>query len=150
MAPEGTAWLLYADGAARGNPGPAAYGYVLRDAGGETIDARGAYMGETTNNHAEYMAVIEGLASAKTRGATRVSVQADSELIVRQLTGRYKIKHPRMKELAAQVRELAAAFEDVSYEYIPRAQNAAADALVNEALDAEGYTKKEFIPPWKR
>lgn len=136
--------ILQTDGGSRGNPGPAAYGYVLIDVEGVVVEAKGAFMGTATNNAAEYQAVIEGLASARSRGATRISIQADSELVIRQLSGIYKIKHPDMQARAAQVKSLAKGFSSVTYEHIRREQNSAADAEVNRALDDAGFVKVPF------
>lgn len=126
--------LLEFDGGSRGNPGPAAYGYVLKN-GDEIIDQRGENMGKATNNQAEYMAVIEGLKSAKKHNATHVKVAGDSLLVIKQLMGEWKVKHPNMRELIVLAREIEKDFTKVEYKHVRREFNKAADALVNEALD---------------
>lgn len=141
---DGMHLILQTDGGSRGNPGPAAWGFVLYDEQGTLVEGRGGYMGTATNNNAEYQAVIEGMTTAKKLGATRVSLQADSELAIRQLQGRYKVKHPEMQRLVAEVRALANHFDEVTFEHIRREQNAAADALVNQALDEAGHKKVPF------
>jgi ribonuclease HI len=123
------------DGGARGNPGPAAIGVVVRNEDGAIVEAVGETIGRTTNNVAEYRALIRGIELAAAHGADEVHLIGDSQLIVRQVEGRYKIKHPDMKELHARAKEMLAGFERWSIEDVRRAQNADADRLVNEALD---------------
>lgn len=127
--------VLHVDGGARGNPGPAAIGIVLSDASGEVLDTFNAQIGETTNNVAEYRALLRGLELAAERGAREVHVINDSELVARQLTGEYRVKHAIMQELHGQAMALLRGFDAWSIESVPRAQNAQADKLVNEALD---------------
>jgi ribonuclease HI len=127
--------VLHVDGGARGNPGPAAIGVVLSEPDGATVDTFAAKIGETTNNVAEYRALLRGLELAVEHGAREVQVVNDSELIARQLTGAYKVKHPAMQELHRQALAALEQFESWSIRSVPRAQNAQADALVNEALD---------------
>ena len=128
---------LFTDGGARGNPGPAAYGAVLRDAAtGEVLAERGETIGVATNNVAEYRALIAGLRAAAELGAREVEVRADSQLLMRQMTGAYRVKHAALRELWIEARRVAAAFERVRFVEIPRAENAAADLQVNLALDA--------------
>ncbi len=127
--------LITADGGSRGNPGPAAYGAVVSDAAtGEVLNREGKTLGITTNNVAEYSGLIAGLemAAAINPDAT-VDVRMDSKLVIEQMAGRWKVKNPAMKELAARAQRLRPA--SVTWTWIPRAQNKAADALVNEALD---------------
>ena len=138
---------LQHDGGSRGNPGPAAYGYVLLDDAGAILASEGKYIGTATNNRAEYLGLIEGLKRAAALGVTELSVQADSELVVKQMTGVYRIKHPDMRVLADEAKALAAQFARVRYEHIRREFNAKADALVNDALDAAGFTKAPG-PDW--
>ncbi len=129
--------IIEADGGSRGNPGPAAYGTVVRDAAsGHVLVEAAGYLGETTNNVAEYTGLLTGLQLIAERdpGAT-VEARLDSKLVVEQMSGRWKIKHPAMRELAIAARN-ALAPEQVIYTWVPRADNAAADALVNECLDA--------------
>jgi ribonuclease HI len=128
---------VHVDGGARGNPGPAAAAAVVRDAAtGAVIDEATEVLGETTNNVAEYRGLLLGLARAHALGATEVEVINDSELIARQVNGEYKVKHEAMKALHGQALEALSAFDTWSVRSVPRAQNADADALVNQALDA--------------
>ena len=131
--------VVNVDGGARGNPGPAAAAAVLTDpASGEVLAEATAYLGETTNNVAEYRGLLLGLERARALGATRVSVVNDSELVAKQVNGEYKVKHPDMKPLHAAAVEALGAFDDWSIRSVRRARNAQADALVNAALDAAG------------
>ncbi|HVV90842.1 MAG TPA: ribonuclease HI family protein [Solirubrobacterales bacterium] len=123
------------DGGARGNPGPAAIGVVLRDADGKIVERVGETIGETTNNVAEYRALLRGVELAVAHGATDLELIGDSELVVRQIEGRYKVKHPGMKELHAQARAALAGLDNWSIRHVRRDENGDADALVNEALD---------------
>jgi ribonuclease HI len=127
--------VLYVDGGARGNPGPAAGAAVLCSSDGEPLDEASELLGETTNNVAEYRALLLGLARARELGASEVEIINDSELIARQLTGDYKVKHASMRPLHREALEALAEFERWSISSVPRAENAHADALVNEALD---------------
>jgi probable phosphoglycerate mutase len=128
--------VVEADGGSRGNPGPAGYGAVVKDADGEVLAERKESLGVVTNNVAEYRGLIAGLTAAAELGASTVDVRMDSKLVVEQMSGRWKIKHPDMQPLAEQAKELAAGFTRVKYEWIPRAQNSHADRLANEAMDA--------------
>jgi ribonuclease HI len=123
------------DGGARGNPGPAAIGVVVRDADGAVVESVGETIGAATNNVAEYRALLRGLELAAAHGATELELIGDSELVVRQIEGRYKVKNAAMKALYAQARKALADFDDWSIRHVKRAQNADADRLVNEALD---------------
>jgi ribonuclease HI len=123
------------DGGARGNPGPAAIGVVVRNDDGAVVEQVGETIGETTNNVAEYRALLRGLELAAAHGADEVEVIGDSELVVRQIEGRYKVKHVGMKDLHAQAKAMLADFDSWSIRHVKRAQNADADALVNQALD---------------
>jgi ribonuclease HI len=128
---------VHVDGGARGNPGPAAAAAVIRDAvTGEVLDEATEVLGKTTNNVAEYRGLLLGLARARALGATEVEVINDSELIAKQVNGEYKVKHEAMKPLHAQALEALTAFDSWTVRSVPRAQNADADALVNQALDA--------------
>jgi probable phosphoglycerate mutase len=130
--------VVEADGGARGNPGPAGYGAVVRDAAtGAVLAERKAGLGRTTNNVAEYQGLIAGLAAAKAVGASAVDVRMDSKLVVEQMSGRWQIRHPALQALAARAAELAADLGTVTYEWIPRADNTDADRLANEAMDAQ-------------
>jgi ribonuclease HI len=129
--------VVHVDGGARGNPGPAAAAAVLSGAqDGAVLDEASAYLGETTNNVAEYRGLLLGLERAAALGATEVEVVNDSELVAKQVNGEYKVKHPDMKALHAEALEALSRFEAWSIRSVPRAQNAEADALVNQALDA--------------
>lgn len=128
--------VLHVDGGARGNPGPAAIGVVVSDADGHQVDQLAETIGVATNNVAEYRAVITGLERALELGADEVELVGDSELVARQLTGAYKVKHPSMKPLHEQARGLLSAFENWHVRTVPRFENAQADGLVNAALDA--------------
>ena len=127
---------LHCDGGSRGNPGPAGVGVVLTDDAGEVVGEVSEVIGIATNNVAEYEAVIRGLARALELGATEVDLIGDSELIAKQITGDYKVKHEDMKPLHAAVLAALRGFDDWTVRTVPRAQNADADALVNQALDA--------------
>ncbi|WP_179474230.1 bifunctional RNase H/acid phosphatase [Mycolicibacterium vinylchloridicum] len=129
--------LVEADGGSRGNPGPAGYGCVVWSADHQTVLAEhGTAIGVTTNNVAEYRGLIAGLEEARALGANEVAVSMDSKLVVEQMTGRWKVKHPAMAELQQQARALASTFDSVTYQWIPREQNSYADRLANEAMDA--------------
>ncbi len=127
---------LSTDGGSRGNPGPAAYGYVLESDDGHVLDARGEAIGIATNNVAEYRGLIAGLESAVQRGVDELEVVSDSELLVKQMRGEYKVKNETLRTLQSEAAELAAGLERVTYTAVRRAHNELADRLVNEALDA--------------
>jgi len=129
--------VVHVDGGARGNPGPGAAAAVLSTPDGEVVDEAALTLGRVTNNVAEYRGLLLGLERAQALGATEVDVINDSELIAHQVTGRYKVKHPDMKPLHAQALAALGGFERWSIRPVPRAQNAEADALVNQALDGE-------------
>ena len=129
-------WTLRCDGGSRGNPGPGALGYVLCDASGREAEARGEYIGMCTNNVAEYRSLIAGLAAAARHGVRSLVVRMDSELVVRQMLGQYKVKNEVLKSLNAEARRAVSQLGDVRFESVPRDDNGRADALVNEALDA--------------
>jgi probable phosphoglycerate mutase len=136
--------ILYADGGSRGNPGPAAAGAVLLNEQGEIIARLKSDLGPATNNQAEYAAVIIGLTRALGLSAVEVQVFLDSKLIVEQLSGRWKIKDLKIKKLAERAHTLLAQFQSWKFQHIPREKNSAADALVNEILDAKCGPKKVF------
>jgi ribonuclease HI len=125
---------LNVDGASRGNPGPAAAGVVIR-AGGRLVEGFGQYLGRVTNNVAEYNALILGLERARELGAAKVRVFADSELMVRQLNGQYKVKNAGLQPLYGRARKLADGFASFAIRHVPRAQNAEADQMANRAID---------------
>ena len=128
--------VLHVDGGARGNPGPAAIGVVVSSPDGEVLDEVAETIGVATNNVAEYRAVLRGLERAGALGATEVDIVNDSELVAKQLTGAYKVKHPAMKPLHAEAIAALRRFDAWRVRSVPRAQNARADELVNQALDA--------------
>jgi len=129
---------LSTDGGARGNPGPAAFGYVLETEDGTVLDARGEAIGVATNNVAEYRALIAGLDAALERGVTELEVVSDSELVVKQMRGEYKVKNAVLRELSTEAARFARRFDKVVYTAVRREHNELADRLVNEALDAAG------------
>jgi ribonuclease HI len=128
---------LFADGGSRGNPGPAASGAVLIDPAGEVIEEVGAFLGTATNNVAEWTALILGLQAAANRGIRRLAVRLDSELVVKQIRGEYRVKHADLQPLHRRALALVRGFEHFDIRHIPRKQNALADALVNHVLDQE-------------
>jgi len=127
--------VVHVDGGARGNPGPAAAAAVLSTPAGDVVDEASELLGVVTNNVAEYRGLLLGLERASALGATEVEVVNDSELVAHQVNGRYKVKHPDMKPLHAEAMRRLQGFDAWSMRPVPRAQNAAADALVNRALD---------------
>jgi ribonuclease HI len=127
---------LFTDGGARGNPGPAAYGYVLEDETGTVLDARGEAIGIATNNVAEYSGLVAGLAKALELGVAELEVVSDSELVVRQMTGDYRVKNEGLKPLFREASGLARRIGRVRYRAVRREHNKLADQLVNDALDA--------------
>lgn len=129
--------VVEADGGSRGNPGPAGSGSLIRDrVGGSVLQGVGVFLGEATNNVAEYRGLITGLTLAREAGARSVQVRLDSKLVVEQMSGRWKVKHPDMKPLAAQAQALVREFDSVEFQWIPRKDNALADELANLAMDA--------------
>ncbi|TDD48417.1 bifunctional RNase H/acid phosphatase [Saccharopolyspora elongata] len=130
--------VVEADGGSRGNPGPAGCGAVVRDAeSGEVLAERSIGLGVATNNVAEYQGVIAGLRAAAELGAADLEVRMDSKLVIEQLAGRWKVKHANLQPLAAEARQLIAGFGRVDLQWVPRAQNAHADRLANEAMDRQ-------------
>ena len=129
--------VVHVDGGARGNPGPAAAGAVISTPDGEVIDEASQTIGVATNNVAEYRGLLLGLDRARELGASEVEVVNDSELVAKQVNGLYKVKHRDMKPLHAAAMQALQSFERWTMRSVPRAQNAGADALVNQALDAQ-------------
>jgi ribonuclease HI len=129
---------LFTDGGARGNPGPAAAAYVLETDDGTVLDTRGEAIGVATNNVAEYRALLAGLEAARDRGVDELEVVSDSELLVKQMRGEYKVKNAALRELSLQAARLAREIGDVRYKAVRREHNEFADRLVNETLDAGG------------
>ncbi len=128
---------LFTDGGARGNPGPAAFGYVIEDGDGTVLARRGEAIGVATNNVAEYRALLAGLERAAELGVDELEVVSDSELVVKQMRGEYRVKNAALRELSVEAARLARRVGRVTYTAVRREQNELADRLVNEALDAE-------------
>ena len=129
---------LWTDGGARGNPGPAAYAYVLEDEDGTPLAAHGEAIGVATNNVAEYSALIAGLERAVEVGVSELEVVSDSELLIKQMRGEYRVKNEALQELSTQAGRLARRISRVRWTAVRREHNELADRLVNEALDAAG------------
>lgn len=138
---------IYTDGGSRGNPGPAAAGYVITGGDGRQLAAKGLYLGEATNNAAEYTAVIKALEHAKQLQVKSVELYSDSELLVNQLTGSYKVKSEQLRPLFQRASELLAGFEHSLLEHIKRDKNAKADELVNKALNLRQNVSNEPARP---
>jgi ribonuclease HI len=142
--------VAYIDGASRGNPGPASYAVVVKAPGGKTEFEIGKYFGRATNNVAEYYGLIAALDAAQSRGITRLLVRSDSELLVRQMQGRYKVKSADLKPLYERALKLSRGFAHFAIEHVPREQNSEADALGNRALDETSRSSSsriEAAPP---
>jgi ribonuclease HI len=133
--PSAPAYLAQIDGAARGNPGPAAYAVVLRGPDGARVESFGKYIGRTTNNVAEYYALIAALDAAASRGIRRLRIESDSELLVRQMQGHYKVRSADLRPLHERAQKASKALEYFKIDHIPRERNADADAVANAALD---------------
>jgi ribonuclease HI len=133
--PERGTLRVSVDGGARGNPGPAAIAAVVQDEGGALLEERSEAIGTATNNVAEYRALLLGIERARTLGASRLELIADSELIVRQVEGEYKVKEETLRELHRQVQQALGRFDGWSIRHVRREENAEADRLVNEELD---------------
>lgn len=125
----------YTDGGARGNPGPSALGVVIKNETGETVAAYGTYLGHQTNNFAEYSALLSALQKAKELGASEVDCVLDSELVVKQMRGEYKVKEPTLQKLFMQVYNASQSFKKITYRHVMREHNKEADAEVNKAID---------------
>lgn len=128
---------LFTDGGARGNPGPAAFAYVLEAEDGTVLDAHGEAIGRATNNVAEYSALVAGLRRASDLGVAALEVRSDSELMVKQMRGEYRVKNKELQELFLDASRVARRIGDVTYTHVRREHNELADRLVNEALDAD-------------
>jgi ribonuclease HI len=143
-------YIIRTDGGARGNPGPAALGAVIENERGSVLKEVSEYIGEKTNNEAEYRAPIEGLKKLRSligkaeAKKSEVRVIADSELMVKQMNGQYKIENEKMQKFFLELWNLKLDFANVSFQSVPRAQNKAADRLVNQALDSEAKPQKLF------
>ena len=138
--------IVHTDGGSRGNPGPAAAGFVLADIDGQRLQANAFFLGETTNNVAEYTALIKALEAARKLGADQVVVHSDSELMVRQLSGAYKVKSEAIRPLFEHVNELRSQFESCLVRHVMREKNEEADRLVNQALDARRNIEEKTVP----
>ena len=128
------AWKIHIDGAARGNPGPAAYAFIIQKEGAPALEEKGT-LGTMTNNLAEYTALVRALERAHELGAERLIIHSDSELLVKQMNGQYRVKNPDLRVLYDRARELSGQFKQVVIRHVPREQNSGADRLCNEALD---------------
>ena len=139
-------WFVNTDGGSRGNPGPAGYGVVITDGSERVVMEISEYIGEATNHVAEYRAVVDALETiAAHGGGEKVVVRADSKLVVEQLSGRWKIKHAAMQQLAMRAKK-ALPQHAVRFQWVPRAENAAADALANEAMDSRTSRRTGALP----
>lgn len=127
--------ITYTDGGSRGNPGPSAFGYVVKTPDGETIAGHGEYIGITTNNQAEYKAILAAIRKARELGAETLEMRMDSELAMKQLTGEYKVKDPGIATLYLLIHNERVAFKKVTFKHVRREFNTEADAQVNKALD---------------
>jgi ribonuclease HI len=147
------AWQAHIDGGSRGNPGPAAYGVVLRDARGEIVARLKKYIGQNTNNVAEYYGLIAALDYAQSHGIRALRIASDSELLVKQMSGRYKVKSADLRPLFERARKMAQGLEFFRIDHVYREQNREADALANQALDETSKSaggaasNKESAPP---
>lgn len=127
--------IIHTDGGARGNPGPAGAGATLADEGGRVLLRKKKYLGIATNNQAEYEAVILALEAARTLGADELAVHLDSQLVVEQLSGNYKVKNRELAKLYVRIHNMRDNFRQITFQHVPREENKAADALANEAMD---------------
>ncbi len=142
---------IHTDGAARGNPGPAAIGYVIEEKG-KLVTEEKEFLGTATNNFAEYTAVVRALEHAKSLGASKIRLYSDSELLVKQMNGVYRVKNATLRPLYEQAQRLRQDFDAVNFHHIPREQNSEADRLCNEALDdptESRPTRKKSAAPAK-
>jgi ribonuclease HI len=138
--------IIHIDGAARGNPGPAGYGIAVFTENGEMLEEAYGYLGEQTNNVAEYCAMIAALELAKFKKWARIRLKSDSQLMVKQLNGEYKVKNETLKKLFQQAKKLAGSFKEFTVEHVRRKDNKDADRLANKAVD-EGDSLPHFINP---
>jgi ribonuclease HI len=136
VSPEDTL-RIHVDGASRGNPGDAGFGVHVADPDGTTVAELYGHLGPATNNVAEYQGLLHALRWARDRGARRLEIFSDSELLVRQMSGRYRVKNPKLQPLYREAAALVSGFERVSLRHVPREQNREADALANRALDEQ-------------
>jgi phosphoribosylglycinamide formyltransferase-1 len=138
--------IVYTDGASRGNPGPAAAGFILSDSDGNQLQAKSFFLGRATNNVAEYTGIIKALEAAQELGAKQIKVFSDSELLVRQINGRYKVKSEQIRPLFQQAVGLLNEFENYNVQFVPRQNNKEADKLVNQALNLERDIEAHPMP----
>jgi ribonuclease HI len=138
--------ILNTDGGARGNPGPAGIGVVLQDPSGEVVGKIARGIGQTTNNVAEYSALIAGLELALEKGITEIEVKVDSELVASQVQGKWKIRNDRLRRLAVKARRLLERFEAWTIKHVPREENAGADELANQGMDEAEVLETEAAP----
>ena len=143
-------WTVNSDGGARGNPGPGGVGIVVRAPDGALAARGGAYLGSVTNNVAEYHALLWGMRAARALGARRLLVKADSELIIKQLRGEYRVKNEGLKPLFLEAQQLCRAFDEITFTHVRREDNADADALANEAMDGRCLIGDAPEPPQVR
>ena len=129
-------YKLFTDGGSRGNPGPAAYAAVLKDSAGKIVNQVGVFIGKATNNEAEYKGLIFGLEMVSDMNITEIECFLDSELVVKQLKGEYKVKNEKIKEFFGTVKTRTGKFKNITFNHVPREQNSDADALVNKVLDS--------------
>jgi len=127
--------FIHIDGASRGNPGPASVGVVIRDGAGKTLKEHHRYLGEATNNVAEYSALSDALALAKELGGTELAIRSDSQLLVRQFNGQYRVKNPALFKMLAEIQKIRHQFASITLIHVPREENKDADRLANLALD---------------
>lgn len=137
---------IYTDGGSRGNPGPGAAGFVIKDENGKTLLSRGIFLGEVTNNVAEYTAVQKALTAAREMGVKSVRLFSDSQLLIRQINGQYKVKSENLRQYYNACMELLAGFESWQATHVYREQNAEADGLANQAMDKRGDVKYSAVP----
>jgi ribonuclease HI len=140
------AYVAYIDGGSRGNPGPAGFGVVIADNQGNTIETIATFLGKATNNVAEYSALLAALEYVLGNSGRTLQVYCDSELVVRQMQGRYRVQSPDLKPLFERARKLAGQLERFSIQHIPREQNARADQLANDAMDGAGRSSSKPAP----
>ncbi len=140
-------WTVNTDGGARGNPGPGGAGIVLRSPDGHVVARAGAFLGSVTNNVAEYQALLWGMRAALAHGARHLTVRADSELVVKQLRGEYRVKNEGLKPLFCQAQALRHGFDSVEFVHVRREDNAEADAVANEAMDQRCVVGEAPDPP---
>lgn len=134
--PSSARYILHADGGSRGNPGPSASGFVIQNDTGTVVAEKGVFLGVTTNNQAEYQALKLGLEEARRLGCSKLEVFMDSMLVVNQMNGRYKVKNSDLLAIHRSIQQLKSTFQQCTISYVPRERNKAADAIVNQVLDA--------------